>query len=176
MNSVGKAPSKSTGKLLFLLRTYNDIDHIAPVIWKAAKMGYKPFFLFVDGDYTDDFRIRALISEGAKALRCKPIQWYHQRLRRRVLPHWLRFVADRLVANTFGRRFLSSRKIAVLASEWSGGWGREMAVYFLRPARSLGLRRVSLPHGYHIWTNDTINALEVTLWRKEGKRQPLNMK
>ena len=170
MNSAGKAVSKVPRNVLFLLRTYNDIDHIVPVIWKAAKLGHKPFFLFVDGDYRDDYRIIFVVAAGAEALCCESIRWYHQRLRRWLVPRWVRRVADRLVAQMLGRRFLLRHEVAVLASEWSGAFGREMAKYFLRPAHSLGLRCVSLPHGYFIWTNDTINILEANLWQQERKK------
>jgi hypothetical protein len=167
---VGKEVSKTPGNVLFLLRTYNDIDHIAPVIWKAANMGQKPFLLFVDGDYRDDYRIRCVIAAGAETLWCESIRWYHQRIRRWLVLRWLRRVVDRLVAHTLGRKFLLRHKVAVLASEWSGAFGREMAEYFLRPAHSLGLRCVSLPHGYFIWTNDRINMYEVNLWQREKTR------
>jgi hypothetical protein len=45
-----------------------------------------------------------------------------------------------------------------------------MAEYFLRPAKSLGLRCLSLPHGYFIWTNEVINTYESILWRDRQKR------
>lgn len=170
MDNAGEKISKVPGNILFLLRTYNDIDHIVPVIWKAAKLGHKPFFLFVDDDYLDDYRIRFVVSTGAEALCCESIRWYHQRLRRWLIPRWVRRVTDRLVAQMLGRRFLLRHEVAVLASEWSGAFGREMAEYFLHPARSLGLRRVSLPHGYFIWTNDTINIHEANLWQQARKK------
>ena len=170
MSGVYKSASQAEGNVLFLLRTYNDIDHIAPVIWKVAKMGREPFFLFVADDHHDDYRIKFLVEVGAKAMFCPPICWYH-RCVRRWLPHrWVRRSADRLIAYTFGTGFLVRHKITMLASEWSGAFGREMAEYFLRPAQTLRLRCVSLPHGYYIWTNNRINSREVSLWQEKGER------
>ena len=47
--------SRKQTKILFLLRTYNDIDHISPIIWKSATAGCHVFFVFVGRDYSDDF-------------------------------------------------------------------------------------------------------------------------
>ena len=50
---------------LFVLRTYNDIDHIVPVIWKFIKMGSSPTIIFNSSyDYKSDNRIKFLISLG----------------------------------------------------------------------------------------------------------------
>jgi hypothetical protein len=65
---------------------------------------------------------------------------------------------------------LRRNNIRIVASEWSGAFGREMAEYILRPANRMRLRCVSLPHGYIIWRNNEINKLEVSLWKSEGKR------
>ena len=45
-----------------------------------------------------------------------------------------------------------------------------MAEYFLRPASTMGLSCISLPHGYYIWTNNTINVNEVKLWEQNRIR------
>jgi hypothetical protein len=69
-----------------------------------------------------------------------------------------------------GRYFLKKNSIQVIVNEWSGEFGREMAEYFLRPAKKMQLRRISLPHGYIIWRNSEINQLEGNLWVTEHKR------
>ena len=127
MSGAGKLGSKTQGNALFLLRTYNDIDHIAPIIWKAAKMGHKPFFLFVDKRYDDDYRLRSAVKAGAQPVNCSPIHWYHMCLRRWLAPRWIRRIVDRMVAHTLGRFFLIRYEIVVIAVEWSGAYGRGMA-------------------------------------------------
>ena len=53
------------GRTAFFLRAYNDIDHIAPVIWKFVKAGDNPVVVFhTDIDYENDYRIKFLMSEG----------------------------------------------------------------------------------------------------------------
>ena len=43
-----------------------------------------------------------------------------------------------------------------VVTEWCGPSGREMARYFLVPARFLGIPTYSFPHGYHIWRNKCV--------------------
>ena len=43
------------GRTAFFLRAYNDIDHLAPVIWKFVKKGATPLLVFhTDIDYEND--------------------------------------------------------------------------------------------------------------------------
>ena len=55
-------------RILFLLRTYNDIDHFAPIMWKAASSNWPTYFVFIDKDYSDDYRIRYVIENGGVKL------------------------------------------------------------------------------------------------------------
>ena len=84
----GSEALKSRGKtkILFLLRAYNDIDHISPIIWKSATAGCHVFFVFVGRDYSDDYRIKFVAAQGARQIRSGVIEWYHGRLR-----HFLTF-------------------------------------------------------------------------------------
>ena len=53
------------GRTAFFLRAYNDIDHIAPVIWKFIQKDKNPILIFnTDIDYENDYRIKFLLSEG----------------------------------------------------------------------------------------------------------------
>ena len=54
------------GRTAFFLRAYNDIDHIAPVIWKFIKKGDNPLVVFYTNiDFENDYRIKFLRSEGS---------------------------------------------------------------------------------------------------------------
>ncbi len=156
--------------ILFLLRTYNDIDHIAPVIWKAALSGGQTYFMFVDQSYLDDYRIQFIMGAGATHLKNGSLAWYHQRLRRRFISRIGRRIIDRFISFTIGSYLLKKNGIEVVVSEWSGAYGREMAEYILRPANRMRLRCISLPHGYIIWRNSEINQLEVDLWSSKRQR------
>ena len=135
-----------------------------------VESGRCTYFMFVDQTYLDDYRIRFVMKRGAMHLWCRPIVWYHQRLRRWLVPRFIRRVVDRFLAFTLGTYLLKKNSIKVVASEWSGVFGREMAEYILRPANRMGLRCVSLPHGYIIWRNSEINQLEVDLWETKRRR------
>ena len=144
-------------RVLFLLRTYNDIDHITPVIWKTVTSGWPTFFLFVDKDYSEDYRIRFLEAHGAEKIRSISIEWYYKRVRNSIPLKLLQKVVDRLVAYSVGFIFVFCRGINVIASEWSGPFGRARSEYFLRPAHLLQIPIFSLPHGYFVFQNSLFN-------------------
>jgi hypothetical protein len=126
--------------------------------------------MFVDQPYLDDYRIQFVIKAGAMQIRYRPITWYHQRLRRRIVPRVSRRTLDRVVSYIIGRYFLKKHGIQVIVNEWSGAFGREMAEYILRPATQMGIPSISLPHGYIIWLNSEINQLELNLWQTKNQR------
>ncbi len=97
-------------RVLFLLRTYNDIDHITPVIWKTVTSGWPTFFLFVDKDYSEDYRIRFLEAHGAEKIRSISIEWYYKRVRNSIPLKLLQKVVDRLVAYSVGFIFVFCRR------------------------------------------------------------------
>ena len=155
-------------RILFLLRTYNDIDHIAPVIWKTVSVGWPTFFLFVDQDYSADYRIRFLENSGAKKISSIPIEWYDEKARHWIPVKLFRRVVDRLVAHSFGLFLLFTRRIGVIASEWGGPYGRARSEYFLRPANMFHIPVYSLPHGYFLWRNHLFNRRLLELYDCQG--------
>ena len=159
-------------RVLFLLRTYNDIDHITPVIWKTARSGWPTFFLFVDKDYSEDYRIKFIEEHGAKKIRSIFIEGYYGKVRNSIPLKLLQKVVDRLVAYSIGFIFIFCRRIDVIASEWSGPFGRARAEYFLRPAHLLHIPIFSLPHGYFMWRNSLFNRKLVAL--AEIHKKPLD--
>ena len=155
--------------ILFLLRTYNDIDHIAPVIWKAVTSDWPSYVLFVDRDYSTDYRIRFVVKCGAIPLHCRAIEWYHDKIRRFLVPRIFRRSCDRLIAYSFGLYFLKRHNFQVVVNEWSGPFGRERAEYFLRPANFLDISIYSLPHGYFLWKNPLFNQELADYYEENGR-------
>lgn len=145
-------------KVLFLLRSYNDIDHIAPIIWKAVNSNILCFYFFTDRTLDTDYRIQFLDIHGAIRLRVPAFRFYH-RTRNVIRPKVLRRTLDYLVSFSIGTWYLVSRNIDCIVNEWSGPFGREMAEYFLRPGSFLKLKSICVPHGYHFWTNEVINPV-----------------
>jgi hypothetical protein len=155
-------------RVLFLLRTYNDIDHIAPVMWKTVSIGWPTFFVFVEKDYSEDYRIKFLKDSGARQLKSVSIEWYHEKVRGRITVKFLRRLVDRLVAYSFGLIFVFARRIGVIANEWSGPFGRARSEYFLRPAHLFHIPIYSLPHGYFLWRNTFFNKKLTEFYRAQG--------
>ena len=156
-------------KILFLLRSYNDIDHIVPIIWKALGYGLKCYYIFVDNDFSDDYRINFVRSRGARQITTSFLIDYHQITRKRIPFYFLRRIVDRVVALGVGTKILLTYKIDSVVNEWSGPYGREMAEYFLRSATLLRIPRFCVPHGYHYWTNTVINESVRTYVKKHGQ-------
>ena len=151
-------------RILFLLRTYNDIDHFAPIMWKAASCNWPTYFVFIDKDYSDDYRIRYVIENGGVKLNPICIQWYCANIRERLRFQVLKKIFDRIVAYLPGVLFLWVNRIEVVATEWTGHFGRVRSEYFLRPAKLLQLPTFSLPHGYFLWRNSNFNkTIEIQL-------------
>ena len=44
--------------VLFLLRAYNDLDHIAPIVWKMSSASTPTFYMFVDEEFREDYRVK----------------------------------------------------------------------------------------------------------------------
>jgi len=147
----------SGGYILFLLRSYNDIDHIAPIIWKAATSGARCHYFFSGQDHALDYRIRFLAHSGAKELHSPLLRFYHNQIRGLIRPYYLKRIADYIISYSVGSWILVTNRIDCLVNEWSGPYGREMAEYLIRSSYFLRRRCISVPHGYHFWTNPIIN-------------------
>ena len=159
-------------RVLFLLRTYNDIDHIAPVIWKTVRSGWSTYFLFVDKDYSEDYRIRFLEAHGAEKNRSISTEWYYKKVRSSIPLKFLQRLVDHLVAYSVGFIFVFFRGIDVIATEWSGPLGRVRSEYFLRPAHLLQIPIISLPHGYFVFQNALFNRKLAEL--AQTQKRPLD--
>ena len=150
---------RSQHKLLFLLRTYNDLDHIAPVIWKAARLGYETLFAFVSEDYSADYRIKEIERVGSKNINLTVIKFYFNRIRPNLILAIAKRVIDTILGAVEGRRFLIKHQVTCVVTEWGGPNGKGMAPLVLKPARRLGIPTVAIPHGYHTWLNEDFNEV-----------------
>lgn len=157
-------------KVLFLLRAYNDLDHISPVIWKIASDGRQPVsFLFVSTKFSDDYRVKLIEEAGAKELISKKIDFYYQHLRPKLKIEIIQKVLDRFIGIYYGREILTRNGIGCIVTEWGGPDGKGMAPYYLRPARAMGLPTIAIPHGYHTWINNDFNLVSSRFIKNTGK-------
>ena len=143
-------------KVLFLIRAYNDMDHFAPIMWKAAKEGFSVYYFFVDSWRAMDYRKTICDEVGAIEIRSKLIAWYHYNLKEKIKAKILTRILDGLFCIVVGSSILIRLGVNRLVVEWCGPSGREMGRYLLVAGRYLRIRTVSMPHGYHIWRNKLV--------------------
>ena len=145
-------------RILFLIRAYNDLDHIVPLAWKMASKGFDAAFSLTAEEFPDDYRINLLRTAGATRLKSCPIETYDRLFRPRIRPNALRSFLDWIVAASFGYFFLKRNRVGCVVVEWGGASGRARASFFLRAARTMSLPTISIPHGYHTWLDNDFNA------------------
>ena len=155
--------------VLFLFRTYNDIDHIVPIAWKAAVSGISVNYIFAWKDFSDDYRIRYLSSVGAEMVENSFVNIYHNVIRKRVPLRIIRSLFDRIISYTLGSLILGRQGVVTIVNEWSGPVGNEMAQYFIRPARRNGIPVICVPHGHRIEVNWDMNETVARSVSETGK-------
>jgi len=156
-------------RILFLIRAYNDLDHIVPVAWKMASKGFDVAFSLTAEEFPDDYRINLLRTAGATRLKSCPIETYDRVFRPRIKPSALRSLLDWIVAASFGYFFLKTNRIECVVAEWGGASGRARASFFLRAARIVSLPTISIPHGYHTWLDNDFNETTKEAILKTGQ-------
>jgi len=154
--------------VLFLLRAYNDLDHIAPIIWKMSSIGIPTFYMFVDKEFRDDYRVKFFTKSGAREVCSSTLDKYYDNLRNKlrwpVVLRWL----DGVLSRVLGSRFLIEKNIGAVVAEWGGPDGKSKMPFVLRPARRLGIPTIAVPHGYHTWYNNDFNATTAGVIEKTG--------
>ena len=161
--------SRSQPIVLFLLRSYNDLDHIAPIVWKAANCGLNTAYLFVGKLFHSDYRIKYIQAAGSREVRSREIRFYFEKIRPKIRWIIVAKIADRLIGNLFGRTFLKQYDFNCIVTEWGGPDGKELAPYFLRPARNFNIPILAVPHGYHTWLNNDFNDVTTSSIKATGK-------
>ncbi len=144
------------GRVLFLIRVYNDLDHIVPIIWKMSALDAQPKFLFVGERFEDDYRITFIKKCGAVELNSSRFAFY-AKFRPKSGFRRLTWLSDLFFELFVGRRLIQEKQISCVVTEWGGPEGKGMAPCILRPARALGIPIISVPHGYHTWVNNDFN-------------------
>jgi len=163
MNRVGSK------RIVFLFRTYNDIDHIAPVAWKATISGWPTFFFFVDKNFIDDHRIQFLLEQGAVQLSIPFLDNFLRKIEKWRKAVFLRRLLKWTLSFLLGTFLLRKHDIQIIVIEWTGHLGRGLSELFLRPARFLKLPVFSIPHGYFLWRNQNFNQVVEAGLKARGK-------
>lgn len=177
---------------LFILRAYNDIDHIAPLIHYYIKKDLNPLVLLNSStNFDEDPRVKLLISSGKVEFLKQP-DHIHERYvnhlgSERKLSTY-KYIANRiyyqiLQRNTlfgkFIRRFffdysdiyffLKSKNITTLFVEWGNPYNKGINFEKLIVcAKSIGIPIFCLPHGQNIFLNSDIHQNSINLVKKRG--------
>ena len=154
--------------VLFLLRAYNDLDHIAPIVWKMSSVSIPTFYMFVGKEFRDDYRVKYFSKSGAREIRSSILDNYYNNLRKRLRWQVLIRCSDGVLSRVLGSRFLIENNIGAVVAEWGGPDGKSKMPFVLRPARRLGIPTVAVPHGYHTWYNNDFNATTAMVIEKTG--------
>ena len=156
-------------RVAFLFRTYNDIDHISPVAWKAVVSGWPTFFFFVDKNFLNDYRIQLLLEAGAVKLSIPLMDNLLRQSDNRGNVSFYGRVMKWILSYLLGTFLLQKHNIEVIVTEWTGHIGRGLSELILRPARFLKLPVFSIPHGYFLWRNPDFNKVVEAGLKESGK-------
>ena len=177
-------------KPLFVLRTYNDIDHILPVIWKFLQEGSKPKIIFNSSyDYHSDPRIIFLqkyhdvsivrmvdkvyeqrIIHLGSSKKFGPFNWFKSKIYNQIRK------PDLLVGKIYRKlffdctniySFFKNENINLVIFEWGNPEMKgEVFEKILTVAKGLGIPVCSLPHGLNIYLNSDIHETYIKKIKK----------
>ena len=121
---------KKITRVLFLLRSYNDIDHIVPIIWKCRQCKVDCYYLLVESDHSRDYRIGFIKKSGAIRIHSKVMNYYHSYVRHFLISDSVKNIFDRLAGYMIGRPLLRKNKIESCGNGmvWSVG-SRKSQIY-----------------------------------------------
>jgi len=166
---IGDKEIVAQKRILFLFRTYNDIDHIAPVAWKTMMSGWPTFLFFVDKNFIDDYRIQFLLKQGAVQLSIPFLDNFLRKSEKWRKAFFVRRLLKWILSFLLGTYLLRKHEIEIIVIEWTGHLGRGLSELFLRPARFLKLPLFSIPHGYFLWKNPNFNQVVEAGLKASGK-------
>ena len=144
---------ESEGSFLFILNTYNDIDHIAPLIWKCSDEKRRALVLFSRNyDWHNDYRI-SFLSESPYVEVCQ-LPWANaQNLAGRAYRR-VRY-GDR-----FAKNFLSRNRVVACVTEWYRP-SRDLRGRLLGAAKRMGIKCFAVPHGCNVHLNYNSKHAEI---------------
>ncbi len=177
---------------LFILRTYNDIDHISPLIFKYIKERKNPLILFNSSyDYLNDPRINFLSNSGDVEILSRPdlihekyvvhlgsqankniffkisSKIYYQILKRKS---FFGKIVRKLFFNfSYEYDFLKEKKINCVFVEWGNPFNKGLNFEkIIIASRGIGIPIISLPHGLNIFLNSDLHQNSIMSLKKNG--------
>jgi hypothetical protein len=148
-------------KYLFHLNTFNDIDHIAPVIWKILENGgYVDVIFLSEFDFKSDYRIiflleydRFNVCKAGKNQQLRNKILFNHRLRKLALKiSPFRVILEFVSIHIWKNVYLKNGNILSVIYEWGSPY--RLNHY---DAIMLGIPAIVLPHGFNIFINYDVN-------------------
>ena len=129
---------------LFLFKSFNDIDHISPLLWYALEKQQRVIILWFGKDDIARYGIIAPLIQkySIQAISMNQTSRYKKWLCWNVLSCLI---------------FLRRNKVKRLVSDWFNPKWKEMKGHLFFASRFLGIKTFALPHGYFVFTNDSFN-------------------
>ncbi|MBJ13430.1 MAG: hypothetical protein CMG62_10215 [Candidatus Marinimicrobia bacterium] len=173
---------------IFFVRRYNDIDHLAPIIYKIAKEtnnSIEVYSLDLTLDIQNDFRLKYLkndfeISSSYLFLSnpnnlknyfiiylFKIIVWFYHRVG--IKNKLTKFIVRSFDANVLGKdwvvNFLSSKKIKKLIFDWQKP--KSFIIKLILEAKKRKIPIIACPHGINLAINNLITKKSIKIGRDQ---------
>lgn len=164
------------GRTAFFLRAYNDVDHLAPVIWKFVTNGDNPIVVFhTDLEYENDCRINFIKSEGeVEIIRVLDREYVKYQKKKggpvfKILQRYYNLKRNhRTIVGKIHRKrffncedeinFLRDKNVTQCIFEWNTPYIRGVVIEkYFKAAKGQGITTLCLPHGCNMFTHSDVN-------------------
>ena len=141
-------------KIIFFIRSYNDLDHFHPIIASSLKLKSRIFVLSCTSiDLSSDYRIQNLRTLGVHFFRIRLFNiLMEQKIIGRILRKLTQFLSFPLGS------LLKGAGVKLLCYEMSGPGGHGIGKLFFSPAKSVGIPLIAIPHGLNIYINSDMTT------------------
>ena len=160
---------KTNNIFLFHLRSYNDTDHITPVIDYFIKKKERVHVLYLSKfDYDKDYRIQHL--QKSPLFSVSRVNIFYKIRKHILFNRYLIFLVEKfkiisfihyLLRTIWVNNYLIKAKACIF--EWS-----DSGVINLRESKLNRIPSICLPHGYNVYTNYDVNKYIEAIKSKTG--------
>ncbi len=152
--------------ILFLLNTFNDVDHIAPIIWKTVSEGDTARVVFLNEyDHKGDYRLNWIRETYDLPIHSFPFAYRATEAKSR----FLKTIRELFWGRKFAKRFLRRFDITSCVFEWGDASSRGLRGQFFTAATQLDIPTFAVPHGCNIYLNMGVNAHLLNIKQRTGR-------
>lgn len=153
------------GNVAFFLNSYNDIDNIAPVIWKFLEKGECPIVIFgTKYDYKNDYRL--VYFQEKFSLKIIDFPSEYKIFSVNTILRKIKYIIGSY--STY-KKILCSYGVTTCVFEWNVSFGSNLQNMFLGAATNHKIPTIAIPHGVSIYTNYAVAKHEKEYYEKTGR-------